>query len=130
MQTSHRRRIQYHIESHKQIKQCLSGFLKRALAQTCFRAWYQVQFLRRIFGHSWGLVYGEGGAPGTVPAAQSESHSTCSSLKGAPWVVPSTSLLNYFWAFLGALEKGEGAPQHGTAAKPRSHFTEGMFEKR
>ena len=24
-------------------------------------------FLRRIFGHSWGLVYGEGGAPGTVP---------------------------------------------------------------
>ena len=44
-----------------------SGFLKRALAQTCFRAWYQVRFLRRIFGHSWGLVYGEGGAPGTVP---------------------------------------------------------------
>ena len=44
-----------------------SGFLKRALAQTCFRVWYQVGFLRRIFGHSWGLVYGEGGAPGTVP---------------------------------------------------------------
>ena len=30
-----------------------SGFLKRALAQTCFRVWYQVRFLRRIFGHSW-----------------------------------------------------------------------------
>ena len=44
-----------------------SGFLKRALAQTCLRAWYQVRFLRNIFGHSWGLVYGEGGAPGTVP---------------------------------------------------------------
>ena len=44
-----------------------SGFLKRALAQTCFRVWYQVRFLRRIFGHFWGLVYGEGGAPGTVP---------------------------------------------------------------
>ena len=43
------------------------GFLKRALAQTCFRVWYQVRFLRSIFGHSWGLVYGEGGAPGTVP---------------------------------------------------------------
>ena len=45
----------------------VSGFLKRALAQTCFRVWYQVRFLRRIFGHSWGFVYGEGGAPGTVP---------------------------------------------------------------
>ena len=22
---------------------------------------------RNIFGHSWGLVYGEGGAPSTVP---------------------------------------------------------------
>ena len=44
-----------------------SEFLKRALAQTCFRVWYQVRFLRRIFGHSWGLVCGEGGTPGTVP---------------------------------------------------------------
>ena len=41
--------------------------LKRALAQTCLRAWYQVRFFGNIFGHSWGLVYGEGGAPGTVP---------------------------------------------------------------
>ena len=24
-------------------------------------------FFRPIFGHSWGLVHGEGGAPGTVP---------------------------------------------------------------
>ena len=29
--------------------------------------WYQVRFFRSICGHSWGLVYGEGGAPGTVP---------------------------------------------------------------
>ena len=87
-----------------------SGFLKRALAQTCFRVWYQVRFLRRIFGHSWGLVYGEGGGPWYGTSAQPESHFTCSSPRGAPWVVPSTSLLNYFWAFLVALGRGEGAP--------------------
>ena len=50
-----------------------SGFLKRALAQTCFRAGYQVQFLRRIFGHSWGLAYGEGGRPWYGTSAQPES---------------------------------------------------------
>ena len=27
------------------------GFLKRAFAQMCLRAWYQVRFLRSIFGH-------------------------------------------------------------------------------
>ena len=42
-------------------------FKERALAQTCFRVWYQVRFLRRVFGHSWVLVYGEGGAPGRIP---------------------------------------------------------------
>ena len=31
------------------------------------RAWYQVRFLRRILGHSWVLVDGEEGTPGTVP---------------------------------------------------------------
>ena len=30
----------------------LSAFLKRALAQTCLWAWYQVRFFRPIFGHS------------------------------------------------------------------------------
>ena len=33
-----------------------SGFLKRALAQTCLRAWYQVRFFEAIVGHSRGLV--------------------------------------------------------------------------
>ena len=35
--------------------------------QTCLLAWYQARFFRPIFRHAWGLVYGEGGAPGTVP---------------------------------------------------------------
>ena len=46
--------------------QTISGFLKRALAQTCLRALYQASFFRSFFGHSKGLVQGEGGAPGTV----------------------------------------------------------------
>ena len=87
-----------------------SGFLKRALAQTCLRAWYQVRFFRPIFGHSWGLVYGEGGRPWYGTSAQPDTHFTCSSPRGAPRVVPSTSLLDSFWAFLGALGRGEGAP--------------------
>ena len=33
----------------------------------CLRAWYQVRFFWSIFGHSRGLVQGEGGAPVTVP---------------------------------------------------------------
>ena len=48
-------------------------------------------------GHPW---YGT--------SAQPESHSTCSSPRGAPRVVPSMSLLNYFGAFLGAFGRGEG----------------------
>ena len=40
-----------------------SGLFKRALAQTCLLAWYQVP----ILGHYCGLVHGEGGAPVTVP---------------------------------------------------------------
>ena len=100
-----------------------SGFLKRALAQTCLRAWYQVRFFRSIFGHSRGLAQGEGGAPGTVPLHDLSTF-TCSSPRCAPWVVPSTFLLNYVWAFLGGLARGEGRPWYGTFAKPTGHFTE------
>ena len=39
------------------------GFLKFM----CLFLSSQVQFFRRILGHSWSLVYGEGFAPGTVP---------------------------------------------------------------
>ena len=106
-----------------------SGFLKRASAQTCLRAWYQVRFLRRIFGYSWGLVYGEGGHPWYSTSAQPESHFTCSSPRCAPRVVPSIFFLNYFWAFLGAWGGARGRPWYGTFAKPTGHFTEGMFEK-
>ena len=70
------------------------------------------------------------GRPWYGTSAQPESHFTCSSPKGAPWVVLSTSLLNYFWAFLGPWGRARGRPWYGTLAKPRSHFTEGMFEKR
>ena len=60
--------------------------------------------------NSWGLVYGEGGAPGTVPLHNLRVTSHVLHLLGAPQVVPSTSRLTYFWAFLGALGRGEGAP--------------------
>ena len=85
-----------------------------------------VRFFRIIFGHSWGLVYGEG-APLVPTSAQHESHFICSSPRCSPQVVPSTFLLNYF--FLGGLGRGEGRPWYGTFAKPTGHFTEGMFEK-
>ena len=65
-------------------------------------------FFRNILGHSWGLVYGEGGVPGTVPL-HNLSHFTCSSPRFAPWVAPCTFLLNYVLAFLGGLWRGEGA---------------------
>ena len=54
-------------------------------------------------------VWGRG-RPWYGTSAQPESHSTCSSPRGAPREVPSTSLLNYFWAFFVALGRGEGAP--------------------
>ena len=89
-----------------------SGFLKRALAQTCLRAWYQVRFLEAIFGHSRAkgpCVRGRGRSwYGT--STRPESTFTCSSPRCAPRVVPSTFLLNYFWAFLGGLGRVEGAP--------------------
>ena len=71
------------------------------------------------------------GRPSYGTSAQPESHFTCSSPRGSPQVVPSTSLLNYFWAFLVTLGRGGGGgPSYSTFAKPRTHFTEGMFEKR
>ena len=45
----------------------VSGFLKRALAQTCLRAWYQVRFFDLFLGILGALCTGKGGAPGTVP---------------------------------------------------------------
>ena len=50
------------------------------------------------------------GPPWYGTSAQPESHFTRSSPRDAPRVVPSTSLLNHLWAFLGALGRGEGAP--------------------
>ena len=61
--------------SHK-----VSGFLKRALAQTCLRAWYQVPFL--YFGHS-SRARGRG-RPCYGASAPPASHFTRSSLRCAP----------------------------------------------
>ena len=36
------------------------------LAQTCLLAWCHVRLFKKYLGHSWGLVYGERGAPGMV----------------------------------------------------------------
>ena len=69
-----------------------SGFLKRALAQTCLRAWNQVRFFRNIFGHFLGALGRARWRPWYGTSAQPESHFTCSSPRGAPRVVPSTSL--------------------------------------
>ena len=81
---------------------------------------------RNMFVHSWGLVYGEGGAPGTEP----ESHFTCSSPRCAARVVPSTFFLFYhFVGILRGLRRGEGAPLLWYLCKPTGHFTKGMFEK-
>ena len=70
-------------------------------------------FKRNLWAFLGPCVRGSGRARyGT--SAQPESHFTCSSPRGAPWVVPSTSLLNYFWAFFsGPWEGRGGAP--GTA---------------
>ena len=86
-------------------------------------------FKRNLWAFLGPCVRGRG-RPWYGTSAQPESHSTCSSPRGAPRVVPSTSLLNYFWAFLGPWGGARGRPWYGTFAKPRSHFTEGMFEKR
>ena len=85
-----------------------SGFLKRALAQTCFRVWCQVRFFTRIFGHSWGLVYREG--PGTVPLhnLRVTSHVLHQEVPLEWYRVRLFWIV--FWAFSGALGRGEGAP--------------------
>ena len=72
-------------------------------------------------------MYGEGGAPGTVPLHNPESHLTLFFTKRCP---SGGTEYVCFELFLGALGRGEGAPWYGTFVKPRSHFTEGMFEKR
>ena len=41
-------------------KQSLSEFLKRALAQTCLRAWYQARFFRPFLGILGALCMGKG----------------------------------------------------------------------
>ena len=108
--------------SRTEPSELLSGFLKHALAQTCLRAWYQVRFFSNIFGHSWGFLYGGRGRPWYGTSAQPESHFTCSSPRRAPWVVPSTFLLNYFWAFLGGLGEGKGGAP-GTVPLPDPQVT-------
>ena len=62
--------------------------------------------------------------------AQPESLHVFFTARCAPRAVPSTFLLNYFWAFLGGSGEGRrGHPRYSTFAKPKGHFTEGMFEK-
>ena len=107
----------------------LSGFLKRALAQTCLGALVPSTVFKKNLWAFLGPCVRERGRTWYGTSAQPESHFTYSSPKGAPWVVPSASLLNYFWAFLGPWGRARGRPWYGTF-KPRSHFTEGMFEKR
>ena len=70
-------------------------------------------------------MYGEGGAPGTVPLHNLRVTSHVLHEE----VVPSTFLLNYFGAFLGAWGGARGRPWYGTFTKPTDHFTEGLFEK-
>ena len=53
-------------------------------------------------------MYGGRGRPWYGTSAQPESHFTCSSPRGAPRVVPSTSLLNYFWGILSGSGEGQG----------------------
>ena len=45
----------------------IRGFSNVPRRKRAFGPGTKYGFFRRIFGHSWGLVYGEGGAPGTVP---------------------------------------------------------------
>ena len=66
-------------------------------------------FKKNLWAFLGPCVWGRG-RPWYGTSAQIESHFTCSSPRGAPRVVPSTYLLNYFCTFLGALGRGEGAP--------------------
>ena len=51
---------------------------------------------------------GKGGAPGTVPLYEPESHFTCSSPRCDIRVVPSTLLLNHLRAFFRGLGRARG----------------------
>ena len=86
------------------------GFSNVPWHKRAFGSGTKYVFFSPIFGHSWGLVYGERGAPGTVPLHNLTLTSHVLHVLGAPRVVPSTSLLDYFWAFLGVLGRGEGVP--------------------
>ena len=90
------------------------GFsLKRALAQTCLLAWYQVRFFKdTILGHSWGLVYGEGGTSGTLPLHNLRVTSNVlhqDAPPPPPRVVPSRFLITYVLGIL----RGPGEGEHG-----------------
>ena len=114
----------YHRNKH------ISGFLNRALAQTCFLAWYQGRFFQTYFGAFLGPCAWGKGSSWCGTCAQPKSHFTCSSPRCAPRTVPSTFLLKYLWAFLGDWGGERGRPWSGNFAKPTGHFTEGMFRKR
>ena len=85
-----------------------SGFLKRALAQTCLRPWYQVRFFLDYLWAFLGPCVRGRGRPWYGTSAQPESHFTCSSPRDAPRVAPSTSLLNQFLGILRGSGEGRG----------------------
>ena len=106
------------------------GFSNVPWRKTCLEAWYQVRFVWKYF---WAVsapcVRGRG-RPWYGISAQPESHFTCSSPRCATRRVPSTLHQDYFWAFLGGTGGvAEGRPKCGTLAKPKGHFTQGMFKK-
>ena len=74
-------------------------------------------------------MYGEGGAPGTVPLhnLRVTSHVLQQDVPLGWYRVRFVCII--FGAFLGGLGGERGCPWYGTFAKSESHFTEGMFEK-
>ena len=87
-----------------------SGFLERALAQTCLLAWYQVRFLEIFLGI---LVYGKG-APWYGTSAQPKSHFTYSSPRCAPRSGGTKQLsLELFLGILRGPKEGRGCPWCG-----------------
>ena len=92
----------------------LESFIYVGVSQTCLGANVlsglvpSTVFKKNLWAFLGPCVRGRG-RPWYGTSAQPESHFTCSSPRGAPWVVPSTSLLDYFGAFFVALGRGEGA---------------------
>ena len=104
----------------------VQGFSNVPWHKISLLAWYRVCFCRNVFRHSWGLVYGEGGAPGAIPLHNLRITSHIPH-QDVPLGGPKYVSFELFGAFLGAWRGKRGRPCYGTFAKPASHFTEGMF---